>query len=362
MARRIHVDQIPLSSKVVRRRSKSQSDSGPNDRAEESDAPHWQAAMLRQQRTVGNAAVSRLIEGHRVNSTKSASMGTGPVASSPSKIEELASDAEQQRNQTVAYAGIPLKQDPPGGMKFIASQSTEISLGGKPAGFTGVQSAAAFTQPNFTTRMAVEKDGYKRKYFAVVEPTSTQDVTHRSFYPAPGTHDNAVSKQKDGTYRYFWTISSTISELIKAGEQEHLNDAQRAFDLTYGLIAKEINAMAGQKFGPADSPDAASKLAEDELRRRLPAALGTDPKNWFNVLEQMLSMTQQRDRTHLHDVMPGEAIEKGKTFYIPLVTTPQTRIDHVGSEQIVNYPGAAASGAASERSSTTGSHEHGKDE
>jgi hypothetical protein len=90
--------------------------------------------------------------------------------------------------------------------------------------------------------------------------------------------------------------------------------------------------------------------------------LGRDPKNWFNVLEQMLSMTQQRDRTHLHDVMPGEAVHKGTTFHIPLVTTPQTSIDHVGSEQIVNYPGGSASGSVPGGSRSTDSHEYGKDE
>jgi len=229
-------------------------------------------------------------------------------------------------------------------MTFIANQSGPIGLGGKPAGYTAVKSAAAFTAPNFVTHMSAEKDGFKRHYFVEVQTTTAADVNHPSYYPAPGTHDNAVSEQKDGTYRYYWTISGKMSELIRKGEQEHLNDAQRAFDLTYGLIANEINAMVGQRFGPAETPAAAEQLAKEELVRRLPAALGIDPLNWFNVLEAMLSMTIQRDRQHLHDVTPGKAIERGKTLYIPLESTDQTSIDQVPSDQIVNYPSAGQGG------------------
>lgn len=155
-----------------------------------------------------------------------------------------------------------------------------------------------------------------------------------------GFDDNAVSEQEDGTYTCYPKISGKISELIRKGEQEHLNDARRAFDLTYGLIARTINAMVGERFGPAGTPGAAEKIAEAELARRLPAALGTNPTTWFNVLEAMLDMALQRDRQHLHDVIPGKSIERGKTFYISLETTHQTSIDQVGSDQIVNYPSA----------------------
>jgi hypothetical protein len=229
-------------------------------------------------------------------------------------------------------------------MQFIANQSGPIGLGGKPAGYTAIKSAAAFTAPSFVTKMSAEKDGYKRRYFVEVQPTSATDITHASYYPAPGTHDYAVSEQKDGTYRYYWTISEKISELIRAGEQEHLNDAQRAFDLTYGLIAKVINAMVKERFGPAETPQAAEQMAEAELARRLPAALGTDPTNWFNVLEAMLDMTLKRDRQHLHDVIPGKSVERGKTHYIPLKETEQTSIDQIGSDLIVNYPSTGGGG------------------
>jgi hypothetical protein len=339
-------------------------------KAQQPDAPAslispQHVAIMRQQQLLGNSAVTRSLQRRGSAANPPARAGEMVVASSPAEIAKHARAAEHDPGVRVAYAGVPVKQDPPAGMTFIAAQSGDLGLGGKPAGFTGVKSAAAFTQPNFTTQMVAEKDGYKRRYYAEVQPTSTSDVTHRSYYPAPGIHDNAVSKQKDATYHYYWKISETISDLIRAGEQEHLNDAQRAFDLTYGLIAKEINAMAGQRFGPAETPDAATKLAEDALRSRLPAALGVDPRNWFTVLEAMLSMTLNRDRTHLHDVIPGEAIKRGTSFYIPLETTAQTSIDQVGSEQIVNYPSATASASGSGGSRTPAEpegdgHNHGK--
>jgi hypothetical protein len=38
-------------------------------------------------------------------------------------------------------------------------------------------------------------------------------------------------------------------------------------------------------------------------------------------------------------VVPGKAVERGKTFFIPLQETEQTSVDQVGSDQIVDYPG-----------------------
>jgi hypothetical protein len=309
--------------------SSDESDRRPPTRAHVWMRPGNQPAnlALRQHHGLGNARVARLV-------------ARSPDTASMSDIGDRARAARSDPNATLAYAGVPLKQDPPGGMQFIANQSGPIGLGGKPAGYTAIKSAAAFTAPSFVTKMSAEKDGYKRRYFVEVQPTSATDVTHPSYYPAPGTHDNAVSEQKDGTYTYYWKISQKISELIRIGEQEHLNDAQRAFDLTYGLIAKTINAMVGERFGPAETPQAAEQLAEAELARRLPAALGTNQTTWFNVLEAMLDMTLKRDRQHLHDVVPGKAVERGKTLYIPLQTTDQTSIDQIGADQIVDYPAA----------------------
>jgi hypothetical protein len=323
---------------------------------------HRQAAILRAQRTHGNAHVACLIQRGRIGAVQT--IARTPTAAAPAAIADAARTAETEPGVTLAFAGTPLKKDPPGGMNFIANQSGPIGLGGKPAGYTAVKSAAAFTAPSFVTRTTAEKDGYKRRYFAVVEPTTATDVTHPSFYPAPGIHDNAVSVQKEGTYRYYWKISDKMSELIRNGEQEHLNDAQRAYDLTYALIADAINAMVGQRFGPAESPDAADKLAEADLRRRLPAALGIDPLNWFNVLDAMLEMTTRRDRQHLHDVVPGKAPERNKTFTFPLETTEQTSIDQVPSDQIVNYPSAGKrgqpSGSTDSAASGTGKEEKDK--
>ncbi|MCB0564819.1 MAG: hypothetical protein KDD01_10630 [Phaeodactylibacter sp.] len=38
-----------------------------------------------------------------------------------------------------------------------------------------------------------------------------------------------------------------MSNLIRLGQQEHLDDMQRAYELTYGLIARVINQMVQQE-------------------------------------------------------------------------------------------------------------------
>jgi len=363
MARRRLICEQPQIQKRELARKRSGISSRQHHAEAHQSITSQQSAVLSESRTHGNAHVARSIAAQRETASPSPAVSRKPIAATPSEIAQGARSVRAQPGVRLALAGTPLKKDPPVGMKFIAGQSTAITLGGKPAGFTGIKGAGAFTAPTFSTRMSAEKDGFKRRYYAEVDKTTTSDVTHSSYYPAPGVHDNAISEQKDGTYTYFWSISLAISELIRKGEQEHLNDAKRAYDLTYGLIAKEINAMAGTKFGPTDTPAAAEQLAEAELAKRLPAALGTNPTKWFTTLESMLAMTLKRDHQHLHDLVPGESVRKGKTFYIPLQQTDQTSIDQVHSDEIVTYPGGAqAGGAATSGPDPEATHENHRGE
>ena len=235
-------------------------------------------------------------------------------------------------------AGTATLQAAPGGLSDIIRRSGSSTLGAT-GGLTLTKSAAAFTPPVFVTRNVAERRGTTVEHFAEVERTSARDATHECFYPGPGDHVRPGMTQQVGgkTFTHHWRVSSQMSALIRQGEEEHLADGARAFALTYQLVADTINALAGRRFGPASTPAAAQALAEAELSRRLPAALGVNPARWVTVLDRLLLQTKSRDQQGWHGVATGPPVTEGTKILHPLMTVPGTRIGQVPSSQVVNY-------------------------
>jgi hypothetical protein len=212
----------------------------------------------------------------------------------------------------------------------------DISISG---GLTLIPSAAAYTFPLFRATTSGKKVGMKSQFHAVVDRVTASDVTIESFYPAPGDHAFPGGTHREGSrvFHHYWKITREISELIQQGEQEHLDDAQRAFDLTVGKIAAVINSLAGRPFGPAASPQAAEGLAEAAFRQAIPIALGTDPRNWVKVLDKLLLQTKARDDQGWHSLMYDPETREGDRILREVTTTGKTKVGTVPSSRIVNY-------------------------
>ncbi len=235
-------------------------------------------------------------------------------------------------------AGTATLQAAPGGLSNIIRRSGSSTLGAT-GGLTQVKSAAAFTAPAFRTRNVAERRGTAVEHFAEVERTSARDATHECFYPGAGDHVRPGMTQQMGgrTFTHHWRVSAQMSALIRQGEEEHLADAARAFALTYQVVAEAINALAGRRFGPASTPAAAEGLAQAELARRLPAALGVDPVRWVSVLDRLLLQTKSRDQQGWHGIAAGPPATEGTKIVHSLMSVPGTRIGQVPSSQVVNY-------------------------
>lgn len=173
----------------------------------------------------------------------------------------------------------------------------------------------------------------------MVQPATSGDATHDSFYPTAGEHLRPGMIQQIGgrTYRHYWLVSNPIADLLRRGEQEHLDDAARAYELTYKRIENEINALVGQRFGPASTPADADRLAQGALARSLPPQLGTDPANWVRVLDRLLAQTRVRDTNGWHALSIDPPRTVGPKILHPVTTTATTRIGPVSSSQVVNY-------------------------
>ena len=139
------------------------------------------------------------------------------------------------------------------------------------------------------------------------------------------------------TVNHYWDISPQISTLIRNGEQEHLDDALRAYQLTYQCVETAVNSLVGRQFGPANTPAEATELARQALAQILPRQLGTDPANWVRMLARLLTRTQARDSSGWHALDIGPPRTRGNMILHPVTTTTRTRIGRVPSAQVVNY-------------------------
>jgi hypothetical protein len=265
-------------------------------------------------------------------------MTTAPRRCSLARILELASHATLDAEVSCAFVGAPAAKSAPDGLGFIMSQRRTTSLG-VAGGLTLIKNAAAFTVPQFRTTTTAVRRGTLVEHYAEVQRTTARDATHVSYYPGPGDHRRPGMTQTIGgrVFTHYWRVSRDVSDLIRRGEEEHLADAQRAYDLTYGLVCTTINALAGRRFGPARTPNEATRLAEAELARRLPRALGANPSNWVAVLNRLLDATKLRDTRGWHAVTNDPPRTIADRIIHQVTTAPTTKIGRVPASQLVNY-------------------------
>jgi hypothetical protein len=252
-----------------------------------------------------------------------------------SRIVLLAAAAEKDPSLIVLRAGTPKASAAPNGIGDIMRKG---SAGKLIPGLTLIKNAVAFRTPSFVTTNTHERDGHTVRHYATVQRTEAQDAEHECYYAAAGDHvqPGRVEMVSGKRYQYYWRVTQKISDMIRAGEQEHLDDARRAFELTYKKIADEINALAGQRFGPADTPGKANELAEAALAAKLPKELGTNAANWTRTLDRLLEQSKSRDTKGWHYMQPGETIREKDRIVEMVVPSTFAQIG-VASSKVVNF-------------------------
>jgi hypothetical protein len=284
--------------------------------------PDRDGPLAHLQHTAGNAAVCQML-----SSLRAAEMSQiAPPGGSDARLH--------------LQAGTAAAQAVPGGMNAI--QANEPSA----AGYTGIKMAGAFVTPNFTTTWIRPAKPGEDHFVTVDPPVASPDAVHDSLFPAEGDHrwgtQTVPGKDKDKPYTAWHRVSGTMSTLIQKGENEHLSDAKRAYDITYGLITTAIAGLAGQRFGPAKTPAAAEQLATDAFDATLPTPLSVKLPGfrgrWLAMLETLLHQSKLRDLREWHNIEHGKPLVEGDRYVYPLQTTAKTSIENVTSAQLVNYP------------------------
>lgn len=94
-------------------------------------------------------------------------------------------------------------------------------------------------------------------------------LDHEVFYPAPGRH-----RLRDyGAGGHFLQVTEAWSGKLLQGEEEHVDDTDRAWEMTWGRIAGVINEMAAGTAFTGATADEARAAAWRAFVGRLPEAL-----------------------------------------------------------------------------------------
>ena len=269
------------------------------------------------------------------------------IVATMEQMRRIADRAVAAGGWVVARAGTPVVKSASQGMEWIkteaaraaaASNLTPAPTLGVLAGLTLIKNSAAFTAPELKFETRTVKNGFKRTHYAKLCRTTATDVTHDSYYPGAGDHvrSGLTTRVNGEIMTYYWRVTPAVSEKIRQGEEEHLADARRAWELTYQCVADAINSLAGKEFTSTTTPYDAEQAARAALDNLLPLSLRGGPANWPRTLDRLLGMTRTRDTSHWHDISGGPMKTVGKTIIIP-VEIDGAHIGQHPSGQVVNY-------------------------
>ena len=203
----------------------------------------------------------------------------------------------------VGFARVDHATQPPGGVKEIGDAAhspgnrgyTKSTYIGNPPLFRPGKNEPGAGGTGWVTRPA---------------PVKLPDLDFDVWWPAPGRHRLAE--------HWFLDVSQEWSDKLKKGEEEHVTDTQKAYDLTWGRVASIVNDMAASTTGSTGSTvPAATDAAWTTFVGRLPQGFkpaGTS----YSTDEQEKLWGNDDEKTIFRQLMnETKAVRDGKLWHHP---------------------------------------------
>lgn len=150
---------------------------------------------------------------------------------------------------------------------------------------------AAGSPPELTVRTTPTESG---GFTAVPQLGAPGPANIRAQYPAPGLYP--VGRSGSGTV--YGIISGDVSNLVRAGEQEHSDDAALAQQRVYDAVADAVRRRASTPT-PGATAEQAEERCRAELCRSLPDRLKWKSEApgpvWRGAVAALMAATMQRD-------------------------------------------------------------------
>ena len=161
--------------------------------------------------------------------------------------------------QLVGLARTDRRKEPPDGAREIM----EAGSGG----------ARGLTRSSYVANPPIFRigrvDGTGGTWTAKPAPVRLPSLDHEVFYPAPGRH----RLRAYGAGSHILDVTEAWSNRILEGENEHVADIDRGWEMTWGRVAAAITAMVTGEPVTGATADEARAAVWREFKRRLPAPL-----------------------------------------------------------------------------------------
>jgi hypothetical protein len=158
-----------------------------------------------------------------------------------------------------------------------------------------------------------------------------------SYYTAAGTYDTGTTTA--GDFKVYWKFSKAISDLVKKGEQEHCDDYDIAFKLSF-QEAEDIlnNHIVGKTFGPKPTKADAEAAVRAEIGGKLVhPTLGTDAQHWLIAFGTLANKTSTRDNSGWHSMSTGASYVDKSNNIVREVVAGSSQIGTHSSNSLITY-------------------------
>lgn len=159
--------------------------------------------------------------------------------------------------------------------------------------------------------------------------------TAAAYYTAAGTHE---TYDKDGNEIHLH-VSTAMSEVLKAGEQEHCDDHAEAYKISYKEAETIIRKLEGKTFGPKPTQEETEQLVRDEFTANLThKELGNTGYDWNEAWRKLIGKTHQRDDKKWHTVTSERTRTDPDGISTYEMSPGGSEIGKHPSTEIIKYP------------------------
>jgi hypothetical protein len=155
-------------------------------------------------------------------------------------------------------------------------------------------------------------------------------------YEVPGKKDIAKGPEcgnEEKEVPAYSIVDEAMSQLVKAGEEEHCSDYELAFELSLKQCADNINALVDTEFGPGKKKD---------IIREIFNKIGGSPEEWYNRLNQLAHLSVvERDQMGFHTLEangePKKVAPDCSHITYTTVKALSTKVPGPASKDIIKY-------------------------
>ncbi|MCO6477407.1 MAG: hypothetical protein J5I94_12330 [Phaeodactylibacter sp.] len=182
--------------------------------------------------------------------------------------------------------------------------------------------------------ISVEPDDLNKKYFRKKEQNDR--VINQATKGEPGKEFTIIEPSKE--FKVFYNISEADAQKLAAFEQEHLDDFNKAFELTLQSLDDALQSLEGQTFNSKEEAIAALK---EKVHPALIPDNPDDPESWRQKaksrMEELIGLsTTERDHGDNPPHVPADHIWRFNKKTLAVEVTLTMSDEHKATDSVIS--------------------------